>query len=94
MFQGERRRIALQSGGRYKELMRDCPYQGLENWLIIHIFYYGMLYNIIKLHNNVAVGRALMSNPFHDAYTLIKNMAQNHYQLGSECTPIEKTQPR
>lgn len=53
-----------------------------------------MLYNIIKLHNNVAVGGALMSNPFHDAYTLIKNMAQNHYQLGSECTPVEKTQLR
>jgi len=30
---------------RYKELMRACPHHGLEQWLIIHTFYNGVLYN-------------------------------------------------
>lgn len=35
-----------------------------------------------------------MDNPFTEAYQLIKNMARNQYQWGSECTPVEKSQTK
>ncbi|PNY08730.1 1-aminocyclopropane-1-carboxylate deaminase-like protein [Trifolium pratense] len=43
---------------------------------------------------DAAAGGALMDKPFVEAYQLIENMAQNHYQWGSECNPVEKSQPR
>ena len=43
---------------------------------------------------DAAAGGALMDKPFQEAYELIENMAQNHYQWGSERTPVEKSQPK
>ena len=40
---------------------------------------------------NAAAGGALMNKPFNDAYSLIEDMAQNHYQWGSERAQVEKT---
>ncbi|XP_050897642.1 uncharacterized protein LOC127104499 [Lathyrus oleraceus] len=42
----------------------------------------------IRLH--AAAGGALMDKPYNEAYQLIESIAQNHYQLGSERTSIEK----
>jgi hypothetical protein len=33
----------------------------------------------------------LMDKPYQEAYQLIENMAQNHYQWGSERAAIEKS---
>jgi len=35
-----------------------------------------------------------MNKPFNDAYALIEDMAQNHYQWGSEHAQVEKTQSK
>ena len=35
---------------------------------------------------------AFMDQPISEAYQLIKNMTQNHYQWGSERTPVEMSQ--
>jgi len=78
---------------RYKELMRACPHHGLEQWLIIHTFYNGVLYNT-RMTIDVAAGGALMDKPFKEAYELIENMAQNYYQWGRERTPLEKSQSK
>lgn len=43
---------------------------------------------------NVATEGDLMDKPFQEAYKLIKNMAHNHYRLVTECTLIEKVQPK
>ncbi|KAK2393252.1 hypothetical protein QL285_055218 [Trifolium repens] len=48
----------------------------------------------IVQQNQFSAGGALMDKPFKEAYELIENMAQNHYQWGSERTPVEKTQPK
>lgn len=61
----------------------------LEPWLIIHTFYIGLLYNI-KLTLDAPAGDTLIDKPYEDAYQLIENMAQNHYQLGGERTSAEK----
>jgi hypothetical protein len=68
---------------RFKEMLRVCPHHGLEQWLIIHTFYNGLLYNT-KLTVDAAAGGALMNKNYADAYALIEDMAQNHYQWTSE----------
>lgn len=47
------------------------------------------MYNT-KLTLDAAVGGALMDKPYEDAYQLIKNMAQNHYQWEGEQNFVEK----
>lgn len=64
---------------RYKDMLRLCPHHGLKEWLIIHTFYNGLLYNT-KMNLSAAADGALMDKPYDEAYELIKNMAQNHFQ--------------
>lgn len=72
---------------QYKDMMRLCPHYGLEKQLIIHTFYNGLLYNT-RMTINATVGGAL---PFNEAYQLIENMVQNHYQQGNKYAQVEKT---
>ncbi|KAI5438249.1 hypothetical protein KIW84_024119 [Lathyrus oleraceus] len=74
-------------------MMRLCPHHGLEDWLVIHTFYNGLLYNT-RLTIDSATGGALMDKPYADAYQLIESMAQNHYQWGSDRTMVEKPQTK
>ncbi|XP_058742467.1 uncharacterized protein LOC131614954 [Vicia villosa] len=75
---------------RCKDMLRLCPHHGFEQWLIIHTFYNGLLYNT-RLTIDAAAGGALMDKEYADAYALIESMAQNHYQWGSERARSEKT---
>jgi hypothetical protein len=43
----------------------------LEDWLVIHTFYNGLLYNTM-LTIDAAAGGALMNKPYADAYNLLK----------------------
>jgi hypothetical protein len=61
--------------------------------LIIHTFYNGLLYNT-RMTIDAAAGGELMDKPYNQAYQLIENMAQNHYQWGSERTTVEKSQTK
>ncbi|XP_050889036.1 uncharacterized protein LOC127094220 [Lathyrus oleraceus] len=78
---------------RYKELLRACPYHGLEQWLIIHTFYNGLHYNT-KMSIDVAAGGALLNKPYPDACALIEDMAQNHYQWDSEQASVKKRETK
>lgn len=51
----------------YKDMMRLSPYHGLEQWIIIHTFYNGPLYNT-KLTLDAAAGSTLMDKPYQEAY--------------------------
>lgn len=73
--------------------MRACQHHKLEKWFIIHTFYNGLLYNT-RMTIDAATEEVLMNKPFNDAYALIENMAQNHYQWGSQRTLVEKSQPK
>jgi len=70
---------------RSKEMLRLCPHHGLENWLLIHTFYNGLLYTT-KIYVDAAAGGALMNKTYTGAYDLIEDLAQNHYQWTSEKT--------
>ncbi|XP_050890453.1 uncharacterized protein LOC127095864 [Lathyrus oleraceus] len=39
-------------------------------------------------------GGALMDKPYDEAYELIENMTQNHFQWGGECVGVEKPTPK
>ena len=67
---------------RYKDMIRLCPHHGLEEWLIIHMFYNGLLYNT-RMTIDAAGGGALMDKPYAEANQLIESMAQNHYHYFS-----------
>jgi len=68
---------------RFKETLRLCPHHGLEKWLIVHTFYNGLSYTT-KMTVDAAADRALMNKNYIDAYALIEDMAQNHYQWTNE----------
>ena len=78
---------------RYKELLRVFPRHGLEQWLIIHTFYNGLQYNT-KMTIDATSGGALMKKPYPEACALIEDMAQNHYQWGTERATMEKKEPQ
>lgn len=92
-FKHKDRESLFESWERYKDIMRLCPYHGIEQWIIIHTFYNGLLFNT-KLTLDDVVDSSLMDKPYQDAHQLIENMAQNHYQWGGERTPVEKSQMR
>ena len=48
-------------------MLQICPHHGLEEWMIIHTFYNGLLYNT-RLTIGDADGGALMDKPYQDAY--------------------------
>ena len=64
-------------------MLRLCPHHVLEKWLIIHTFYNGLLYTT-RIYVDATAGGALMNKTYIEAYALIENMAQNHYQWTSE----------
>jgi len=64
-------------------MLRLCPHHGLEKWLIVHTFYNGLSYTT-KMTVDAAAGGALMKKNYTEAYALIEDMAQNHYQWTNE----------
>lgn len=40
---------------------------------------------------DAAADGALMDKPFNEAYQLVENMSQNHYQWGNKRDQVEKT---
>ncbi|KEH15433.1 transposable element protein, putative [Medicago truncatula] len=68
---------------RFKEMLRLCPHHGLEKWLIVHTFYNGLSYTT-KMTVDAAAGGALMNKNYTEAYALIEDMTQNHYQWTNE----------
>lgn len=74
-------------------MLRICPHHGLEPQNVIHTFYDGLSYNT-KLNIDAAAGSAIMDKQYEEAYQLIENMAQNHYQWEGERASIEKPKPK
>jgi len=68
---------------RFKEMRRICPHHGLEKWLIVHTFYNGLSYTTKKTVD-AAKGGVLMNKNYKEAYALIEDMTQNHYQWTNE----------
>lgn len=78
---------------RYKDLVRLCPFHGLEKWIIIHTFYNGLLYST-RMTLDVTFGGALTNSTKDIGYKLIEETAKNHHSMGSVRQVAIKSTPK
>ena len=60
----------------FQEYISDCPHHGMEDWLLMQVFYHGL---IQKAHEQLdaTVGGAFMSLTLGKAGTLMEKIASN-----------------
>ena len=69
--------------------LRRITFNGLEKLLVVQTFYSRLNYNA-RISIDAAAGGPLMNKSVDEAYSLIEDMALNHYRWSSERT----TQPK
>lgn len=74
----------------FKELLRVCPYHGLEKWLIVQTFYDGLTYNT-RISIDVVTGGSLMNWSVDEAYDLNEDMAVNQNYWSSKHQATKNT---
>ena len=62
---------------RMKEFIRNCPNHGMEDWLILHLFY-NALNPMSKSMLDIAAGCTIMGRPGSVATKLLDDMQNNH----------------
>jgi len=68
---------------RFKDLPRLCPHNGLQRWMIIQAFYYGVTQPVLSTIDGAA-GGTLMNKTEDEAYNLIEEMSLNNFQWSTE----------
>ena len=86
--QEEREPLAL-AWDRMKEAIRNYPNHGMEEWLILHMFYNG-LNHMSKTMLDTAAGGTIMGKPIEDVKKLLDDMQENHAQWHVERTTTKK----
>jgi hypothetical protein len=74
--QEEREPLAL-AWDRLKEAIRNCLSHGMEECLILHMFYNG-LNHMSKTMLDTAAGGTIMGKPIGDVKKLLDDMQENH----------------
>ena len=69
--------------------MRNCPNHGMEEWLILHLFY-NALNPMSKSMLDTAVGGTIMGRPFMVATKLLDDMQNYHAQWHVERSSSRK----
>ena len=69
--------------------MRNCPNHGMEEWLILHVFYHA-LNPMSKLMLDTAAGGTFMGKEIDVAKKLIDDMQDNHAQWHVERSTTRK----
>ncbi|XP_073304163.1 uncharacterized protein [Primulina huaijiensis] len=67
----------------YKELLRRCPNNGFEDWVMIELFYNGLNGQTRGTVDATFGGTIFAKSPDH-AYNLLEQMTINSYQWPSE----------
>ena len=65
---------------RFKELLRKCPYHGIQPWVQIQTFYNGLM-SQTKSIVDAAAGGSIMTKTYDEAYELMEKLASNHHQM-------------
>jgi hypothetical protein len=68
-----------------KEAIRNCPNHGMEEWLILHMFYNGLNHML-----DTAAGGTIMGKPIDDVKKLLDDMQENHAQWHVERTTTKR----
>ena len=63
---------------RFKELLRKCPYHGIQPWVQIQTFYNGLM-SQTKSIVDVVAGGSIMTKTYDEAYELMEKLASNHH---------------
>ncbi|KAI4299934.1 hypothetical protein L6164_033354 [Bauhinia variegata] len=61
---------------RFKELLRKCPHHGMQDWLVIQVFYGGLSINT-KTVVDAAAGGAFLIKDYAEAYELLEEVRVN-----------------
>ena len=86
--QEDREPLAL-AWERIKEATMNCPSHGMEDWLILHLFY-NALNPMSKSMLDTAAGGTFMSKPVELARRLLDDMQSNHAQWHVERSSSRK----
>ena len=86
--QEEREPLAL-AWDRMKEAIRNYPNHGMEERLILHMFYNG-LNHMSKTMLDTVVGGTIMGKPIEDVKKILENMQENHAQWHDERTTTKR----
>ena len=86
--QEDREPLAL-AWDRMKEAIRNCPNHGMEEWLILHMFY-NALNPMSKTMLDTAAGGTIMGKPIDDVKKLLDEMQENHAQWHVERTTTKR----
>jgi len=66
----------LEAWERLQEYIRACPHHGMEDWLVLHNFYKGLM-AMSKGHVDAAAGGVFLSLTINEATALIEKMVAN-----------------
>src|SRR4051812_3193972 len=69
--------------------MRNCPSHGMEDWLILHLFYNALNLVSKSMLDTIAVG-TFMGKQITEAKQLLDNMQDNHAQWHVERSNTKK----
>ena len=86
--QEDREPLAL-AWDRMKVSVRNCPNHGMEEWLILHLFY-NALNPMYKSMLDTAAGGTFMGKEIEVAKKLLDDMQDNHAQWHIERTNTKK----
>ncbi|KAJ9553598.1 hypothetical protein OSB04_017643 [Centaurea solstitialis] len=68
---------------RFKNLQRNCPHHGIEDWRLVQLFYNGLRPET-RFAIDTSAGGSIMTKTPGAIKDLIENLAINHYQWPSE----------
>ncbi|KAI4297546.1 hypothetical protein L6164_037431 [Bauhinia variegata] len=67
---------------RFKELLRKCQHHGMQDWLVMQVFY-GGLGSHTKTVVDVAAGGVFLNKDYVDAYELLEEVTTNAFNWNS-----------
>ena len=75
-FQQQHDESVPEAWERFQDYILDCPHHGMESWLLMQTFYYG-LSNNTRETMDAAAGGAFLSLTIPQAIALVEKMASN-----------------
>ncbi|KAJ9128494.1 hypothetical protein P3X46_034954 [Hevea brasiliensis] len=75
---------------RYKDLQRECPHHGIEDWLLVQNFYNGLLPSTRSIVDSAAEGD-LMKKIVTEALELLERVAFHNYNWSNERGSARRT---
>ncbi|XP_062102865.1 uncharacterized protein LOC133813804 [Humulus lupulus] len=73
---------------RFKELLRKCPYHGIEKWMLVHNFYNGLCGTTCTIID-AAAGGAFMSKGADEVASLTKQLQQNKISAQAQAIQMQ-----